>query len=78
MQHSRRHSLLPGCHAGCPFQDYISLLSQLAAVQRLAAGWLSDPPPEAQSLMRAEAPLTEADLIPLTDKVGHDVAYVMD
>ena len=74
MQHNRRHSLLPGCHAGCPFQNYISLLSQLAAVQRLAAAWLSNPPPEAQSLMRVEVPLTEADLMPLTDKVGHNGA----
>ena len=65
---------MPGCHAGCPFQDFISLLSQLAAVQRLAVAWLSSPPPEAQSLMRAEAPLTEADLMPLTEKVGHDGA----
>lgn len=65
---------MPGCCAGCPLKDMISLLPQMAAVQRLAAAWLSNPPPEAQSLMRAENPLTEADLTPFAHKVGHDDA----
>jgi hypothetical protein len=65
---------MPGCLGGCPLKDMISVMSQLAAVQRLAAAWLSNPPPEAQSLMRAEAPLTLADLMPFADKVGHDDA----
>ena len=55
-----------------PWKDMTILLSQLAAVQRLAAAWLSSPPMEARSSMRAEDPLTEVELMSFADQVGHD------
>ena len=69
---AQQAALLPGCLAGCPWKDMTILLSQLAAVQRLAAAWLSSPPMEARSSMRAEDPLTEVELMSFADQVGHD------
>ena len=46
-----------------------ALMSQLAAAQKLATTWLSNPPQEVQCSMRAQEPLTSLEMLPFGDQV---------
>lgn len=46
-----------------------ALMSQLAAAQKLATTWLSNPPQEVPYSMRAQDPLTSLEMLPFADQV---------